>query len=327
MERNKAFTELLNRYRPLIWHMCWVRAKGNYERSRDLIQEVAIVLWLGFDSLRPNSTPREEWAWVRWMTRTTLDHLHRKKHLTELPLTPEMAEFLSATDSGCEKEELDHLMAYLSPDEQQMIRLQMEGYEGDEIAEKMGLSRDAVYQRMHRAVLKLRRAVLVLLALLATSSLAVAVVPQWRPSFLLRTAEVDTEVDTVVESVEPHPVPVDTVSVSTNGIEPEPQAVMQVLLPTMEHLESTLLFPTLDETPPPLQIKPPITIVVNGRRLTISGLHGERVTLRHSSGLLVATQECFGISTFNLLPSSGSILTEHCYTLQIGDTLHFVLNL
>ena len=95
----------------------------------------------------------------------------------------------------------------------------------------------------------------------------------------------------------------------------------------MEHLESTLLFPTLDETPPPLQIKPPITIVVNGRRLTISGLHGERVTLRHSSGLLVATQECFGISTFNLLPSSGSILTEHCYTLQIGDTLHFVLNL
>ena len=33
------------------------------------------------------------------------------------------------------------------------------------------------------------------------------------------------------------------------------------------------------------------------------------------------------ISTFNLLPSSGSILKEHCYNLQIGDTLHFVLNL
>lgn len=307
----------------MIWRMCWLHAWGNWDRCCDLEQEVAIALWLHFDTLRPNVTPEEERAWVRWQSRNVIDHQLRKNRISTQLLTPEMAASIPAENEQELCEELDDLMSSLSPDEQRMMRLQLEGYRADEIAELMGLQRDAVYKRLQRSVLKMRRFALLLLALLATTSLAIAVVPQWRPAFLLRTAEVDT----VVESVEPQPAPVDTASVFAVDMEPEPQAVMRTPLPAIERMECNTLFPSLDETPPPLHIKPPITIAVNGRRLTISGLHGERVTLRHSSGLLVASQECFGISTFNLLPSSGSILKEHCYNLQIGDTLHFVLNL
>lgn len=323
MNRKEAYTALLKRHRPMIWRMCWLHAWGNWDRCCDLEQEVAIALWLHFDTLRPNVTPEEERAWVRWQSRNVIDHQLRKNRISTQLLTPEMAAAIPAENEQELQEELDDLMSSLSPDEQRMMRLQLEGYRADEIAELMGLQRDAVYKRLQRSVLKMRRFALLLLALLATTSLAIAVVPQWRPAFLLRTAEVDT----VVESVEPQPAPVDTASVFAVDMEPEPQAVMRTPLPAIERMECNTLFPSLDETPPPLHIKPPITIAVNGRRLTISGLHGERVTLRHSSGLLVASQECFGISTFNLLPSSGSILKEHCYNLQIGDTLHFVLNL
>lgn len=323
MNQKEAYTALLKRHRPMLWRMCWLRAWGNWDRCCDLEQEVAIALWLHFDTLRPDATPEEERAWVRWQARNVIDHQLRKNRISTQLLTPEMAANIPAENEQELCEELDDLMSSLSPDEQRMMRLQLEGYRADEIAELMGLQRDAVYKRLQRSVLKMRRVAFLLLALLATTSLAIAVVPQWRPQFMLRTAEVDT----VVETVEPQPVPVNTDAVPIVESEPEPQVATRTPLPAMERMEGGMLFPSIDETPPPLHINPPITIAVNGRRLTISGLHGERVTLRHDTGLLVASQDCYGICTFNLLPSSGSILTEHCYNLQIGDTLHFVLNL
>ena len=73
MDRQSAYTELLERYRPLVWRMCWFGARGNWDRCNDLVQEVSIALWRHFGQLRPDATLQEERAWVSWQTRSALD--------------------------------------------------------------------------------------------------------------------------------------------------------------------------------------------------------------------------------------------------------------
>ena len=180
MDRQSRYTELLKRHLPMVWRGCWVRARGNYERCRDLVQEVSIALWLHLDQLRTDVSPKEEKAWVWWMTRTTLDHLHRSQQLPLQALTEAIAETIPDADNSAVEEDIEELMAALSPEEQQLVRLHIEGYRADEIAETLGLGRDTVYQRMHRALGKARKVLLVLFLLLVASTVAIAVVPQWR---------------------------------------------------------------------------------------------------------------------------------------------------
>ena len=149
MDRQSRYTELLKRHLPMVWRGCWVRARGNYERCRDLVQEVSIALWLHLDQLRTDVSPKEEKAWVWWMTRTTLDHLHRSQRPPMVALTEVMAETIPDADNSAVEEDIEELMAALSPEEQQLMRLHIEGYRADEIAETLGLRRDTVYQRMH----------------------------------------------------------------------------------------------------------------------------------------------------------------------------------
>ena len=87
MSRHSVYTELLQRHRKMVWGLCWKQAHGHYERCCDLVQEVSIALWLHFDDLRPDASPREERAWVRWWTRSVLDLQRRKERPSLLPLT------------------------------------------------------------------------------------------------------------------------------------------------------------------------------------------------------------------------------------------------
>ena len=85
-DSQEAYTELLRRHRPLVWRLCWVRAHGDYELCRDLVQEVTLSLWEHYGRLRPHATALQERAWVLWHTRTVLDHLHRHPSPTLVPL-------------------------------------------------------------------------------------------------------------------------------------------------------------------------------------------------------------------------------------------------
>ena len=164
----------------MVWALCWKSARGNRSRCKDLLQEVSITLWIHFDELRPDALPQEEKAWVRWWTRSVLDLQRRKERPSLLPLTAMVADMVAADDLLAQKDEMEHLMAALNPAEQELVRLHIEGYRPKEIASIMGLSRDVVYQRLHRALGKARRVLLVLFLLLVASTVAVAVVPSWR---------------------------------------------------------------------------------------------------------------------------------------------------
>ena len=65
--------------------------------------------------------------------------------------------------------------------------MRLDGYSADEIAQATGLKRDAVYQRIHRIVVRMRKMLIVLLFILAASAIAVALVPQWRKAVFHRS--------------------------------------------------------------------------------------------------------------------------------------------
>lgn len=311
MQNSDPFDELLKRHRPMVWRMCWISAHGNYERCRDLVQEVSIALWRHFGQLRPDATLQEERAWVRWQTRSALDFQRRMQRPAPLPLTPGMADLQAADDILEQQEELEELMSTLNDDERRMLRLQLEGYRADEIAEAMGLKRDAVYQRLHRVVGKMRRVALLLVLLCLAVTVAVAVVPQWREQVFSHTEEEEKPEEEAVSPTEipsptpvvPLKVPVDTVAPRQAWIPPEP----------LPHLNAPA-----DTSLPDLPArKPEVGIAYNDGKLILTGLvDGELVVIRNPKGVLVALKRTHGsICTIELTTDRLSYTT---YILQIG---------
>lgn len=312
MQNSDPFDELLKRHRPMVWRMCWISAHGNYERCRDLVQEVSIALWRHFGQLRPDATLQEERAWVRWQTRSALDFQRRMQRPTPLPLTPGMADLQAADDILEQQEELEELMSTLNDDERRMLRLQLEGYRADEIAEAMGLKRDAVYQRLHRVVGKMRRVALLLVLLCLAVTVAVAVVPQWREQVFSHTEEEEKPEEEAVSPTEipspppevPLEVPVDTVAPRQAWIPPEP----------LPHLNAPA-----DTSLPDLPArKPEVGIAYNDGKLILTGLvDGELVVIRNPKGVLVALKRTHGSTcTIELTTDRLSYST---YILQIGN--------
>lgn len=152
MNNHEAYTEMLSRHRQLVWSLCWTRARGEVERCRDLVQDVSLSLWEHYGKLRPGANAFEERAWVAWHTRSVLDHLHRRPTPTLVPLTEEVPD--RQNDDG---EIIDELLEHLNDTDRRMVQLRLEGYTADEIAGQIGLSRDAVYQRLHRIIERLRK--------------------------------------------------------------------------------------------------------------------------------------------------------------------------
>lgn len=323
MDRQSAYTELLERYRPLVWRMCWFRARGNWDRCNDLVQEVSIALWLHFDALRPDATPAEKRAWIYWQCRSTLDLQRRLQKPSMQPLTALLEETVAAEDTRHMQEEIEELMAALSPEEQRLVGLYLEGYKTREIADLMNLSHDTVYQRMHRAVGKARKAMLLTLLLLVASTVAIAVVPQWRQR-VFNGGEPAAE-DTLPVSV---PAPVSAVvkedvdSVPSLEVVAAPEA--REVQPPVEHIHfSTEPLVSFDEAPilPSDRQLRPATIAITGTILTVSGLDGEWVVFYDKYGRVVSSKCCRGMCTFEIPSKLGRFYGVYQYNLAVGDTL------
>lgn len=147
MKSQHSYTDLLYRHRSLVWTLCWARAHGDYEYCRDLVQEVSLSLWEHYGSLRPKANVLQERSWVFWHTRTVLNHLHRRPSPTLVPL---MVDVVDESDDS--KEQLEDLIACLGDNDRALVRLRLEGYDATEIAQQLHISRDAVYQRLHRII-------------------------------------------------------------------------------------------------------------------------------------------------------------------------------
>ena len=178
------FNRLFRTYGAIVWSMCKNASHDDYERCRDLFQDVSVRLWLHIGDLRPDAKPHEEKAWVEWQTRHVLSHSRKPREMEHnLPEIPD-------DDTAAETERrtlVADLMAQLQDEDRQLMQMRLEGYSADEIANTMGIKRDAVYQRIHRIVARMRKMLIILLFILAASTIAVAVVPQWRKAVFHRS--------------------------------------------------------------------------------------------------------------------------------------------
>ena len=207
MDNNEIFNTTLSTYSALIWSMCRDAACGDSELCRDLFQEVSIRLWLHISELDMNAKPYQQKAWVEWQVRHVLSHSRKPREMEHnLPEIPD-------DDTAAETERrtlVADLMAQLQDEDRQLMQMRLEGYSADEIAQATGMKRDAVYQRIHRIVARMRKMLIVLLFILAASAIAVAVVPQWRKAVFHRSTPPSSP--TPAGTSDHHQTPTDSVA-------------------------------------------------------------------------------------------------------------------
>lgn len=346
MDRQSAYTELLHRHRSLIWRMCWFAAKGNWARCCDMAQEVSIAMWIHFDSLRANATPGEMRSWVYWQCRSSLDLQRRRQGPLQQPLTALLEETLVADDLTSQKEEIECLMSVLCADDQRLVRMHLEGYHADEIAEALSLSRDAVYQRLHRAVGKMRRVALVSVLLCLVVTVAVAVVPQWRRWMISHIREEKPQEVPQMPSESISPTPQTPLLSAPDTVVCHPVRVRQPAIARIDVVADTLpvaLPQSLDApcgcgdtTPVAIQRCleeleeddtmfsteefPPVTVIVNGNNVIVEGAADEQVSVFDAQGRLVATTQCSGRCTLIVnVENNPNTFGYGNYWVQVGN--------
>ena len=112
-----------------------------------------------------------------------------------------------------------------------------------------------------------------------------------------KTVQEVSPVDSVVTPA-PHPKPKPRQRLEPMGHiqEPEPQA--------------TEPLPTITEEP---------IVYVNGNKVVVSSVYGERVTIYSSNGNTLASQMCNGICVFTILPDNNPYGDRLSYKIKIGN--------
>ena len=154
-QRYEDYKSFMRRHQATVWRVCYDFARGDIPRCEDMVQEVWIMLWLKFDTM----TGRSEWqqrVWVRRVTRSVLVDLYRREHPPLEPINAEIVETVAA-ESNDVAERIDDLFVALTPDEQRLMRMRLEGYSAEEIAAELKIEANAVYQRVNRIMNKLRQ--------------------------------------------------------------------------------------------------------------------------------------------------------------------------
>ena len=149
------YLRLLNDHEKQIQHFCILHSDSRFEACT-LMQEVLEHVWLRFDSLDATSSPRQINRWLQHVMRSTfIDHLRHWRHHVVNTEPLEAAAGQEAPDNG-EMELIDALLCHLNPQERQLVDDHLAGFTHAEIADHHHLTKNAVSQRLHRIVLKLK---------------------------------------------------------------------------------------------------------------------------------------------------------------------------
>lgn len=134
------------------------RRLGNPESAADATSQTFIKALTHLDSCDP--TQFRSWLFAI-AHHTTIDEARRKRpditidEVWDLPSTERSPEEqVEATES---KESVRSLLAYLTPDQRQIVELRLAGLNGNEIAAALGRSRGSVDTAQSRAISRLRR--------------------------------------------------------------------------------------------------------------------------------------------------------------------------
>lgn len=334
--RETLFTSLLIRHHSMLWRMCWRRSDRDTECCKDLMQEVAIDIWKNLDKLRSDATSSQERAWVGWRARSVFFRIGRSAQLPTEPLTDDITNATDADESRRLAEILEDCMSSLSDGDRQMMQLYLDGYNAEEIGRQIGVSRDAVYQRMHRAINKMRYSVLVLLLLLAAGATAIAVVPPWNRFFSTEWDRFfgrdDDGSKALSDTLQPQdlgecsvaPLPADTADAAETTV-PE-KRTKKISIESLPMIDVLQMLPSPD-TIWVADIDSRLTLSLNEDNIMISGKTGESIKVYDMNGNLVASGVADGLCILNPFPKHSLVLhlTDYYFRLKIGNREEILL--
>lgn len=151
------FLELLERHRGIVWERCWRYSDGDFDRCRDLVQEVTLHLCLHRGDLRPDVSENEEREWLTLLTRRTLHNLHRRKGGDPRRLATALGE-LSGDDPRQPARELaQEMIGTLPEDDRWIMQQRFDGYSNEEIATALGTTPSNISHRIQRITKTLKQ--------------------------------------------------------------------------------------------------------------------------------------------------------------------------
>lgn len=152
MNCKKEFAELVNRYKDVIFKVCYVYASR--EELEDYYQEVLIQLWRSLPKFR-NESKMSTWIY-RISLNTCISYVRKNKKVNKVSLID-----LDFIDNDIEKkyyiDELYLLINRLNKFEKAIILLWLEDRDYEEIASIVGISKNNVAVKLNRIKEKLRR--------------------------------------------------------------------------------------------------------------------------------------------------------------------------
>lgn len=145
------FEAMLHRYRGLLFSLCRHYCRRGLEAD-DLLQEATLALWR--DRERLLSLPTVQQAALTWKIgrNAMIDCLRRLKETESLP-----EEYERVDEDRSLLRELHERIALLDEPDRSIVRLQLEGYNYEEIGQQVGMTEKNVSVRLVRIKEKLRK--------------------------------------------------------------------------------------------------------------------------------------------------------------------------
>ena len=148
------FTETIRTHDAMIKRICLGYA-ANPQDMEDLYQDVLVNIWRGLRSFRSESSIR---TWVYRIALNTCVSTLRAR--SNRPSQSSLEEVILVADDSLEKREaikdLYECIATLNPIDKAIMMMWLDEYSYDEIADTIGLKRNNVATRLHRAKEKLK---------------------------------------------------------------------------------------------------------------------------------------------------------------------------
>lgn len=149
-DREKTFTEIMERYSRLVASICLSFAKSK-EDFEDLRQESLLNIWKGLSAFR-NDSDISTWIY-RVILNTCVSCQRKAKKRDEVSIRTLYAElYESSTEEDIRRYRLMYsLIGELKPLDKSVMLMWLDEKSYDEIAAVTGVSRDAVASRLRRA--------------------------------------------------------------------------------------------------------------------------------------------------------------------------------